>query len=95
MQPGPFSPGPLELLIVGFLCLAFVVVPVVIVAVVLLTRTKGSPPAGQEQRVRCPECGESIAVQAVKCRFCGARFDRPPSGSAKSDKPEQSEQEGK
>lgn len=29
----------------------------------------------QDQRKPCPACGESIARDAVKCRFCGEIFD--------------------
>lgn len=33
------------------------------------------PGPAEEARRPCPRCGESIAVRALKCRFCGAIFD--------------------
>ena len=33
-------------------------------------------PAGDVARRPCPDCGESIALSARKCRFCGKIFDR-------------------
>jgi predicted RNA-binding Zn-ribbon protein involved in translation (DUF1610 family) len=33
------------------------------------------PPACEEARRPCPECGEMIIASAIKCRFCNAIFD--------------------
>lgn len=34
------------------------------------------PSAKADTKV-CPECAESVKEAAVKCRFCGYRFDQP------------------
>jgi predicted RNA-binding Zn-ribbon protein involved in translation (DUF1610 family) len=34
------------------------------------------PPPQRETRKPCPECGEMIMREAVKCRFCGAVLDK-------------------
>jgi hypothetical protein len=44
--------------------------PIALIVVLLL------PSAKADTKV-CPECAESVKEAAVKCRFCGHRFDQP------------------
>lgn len=75
-------PGLPEIAIILVIGLLLVGVPVgaVIVIVLLTSRSRrGDVGPPSEERVPCPECGERIKPEAVKCRFCGARFDAAPS----------------
>jgi|GEM_PF-4128811 hypothetical protein len=44
--------------------------PFALIIVVLI------PSAKADTKV-CPDCAESVKAAAVKCRFCGHRFDQP------------------
>lgn len=67
-----FSPGPMEMIIIGLICLMTFVLPVVILIVVLTTGKRSSSTKVGGERVQCPQCAEWIMLQALKCRFCGA-----------------------
>lgn len=69
-----FSPGLAELIIIGSICLLFIGIPAVVVAVIYFSRRQSGETV-RYGRMPCPECGESIVAEAVKCRFCGARLD--------------------
>lgn len=68
MMPGPFE------LLLGFLCLGVLVLIVVAVVLVVIRLTR-SPAPNVDQRIPCPQCGESIAAGAQICRFCQARLN--------------------
>jgi tRNA(Ile2) C34 agmatinyltransferase TiaS len=44
--------------------------PIALILVLLI------PSAKADTKV-CPDCAESVKEAAVKCRFCGYRFDQP------------------
>ena len=71
-----FAPGAGELLILGMLALCFVVAPIALIFYAV-KRGSRTTPGSEAGRVRCPECAEWILPEAIKCRFCGARLDRP------------------
>ncbi len=63
-------PGPLEMLIMGLLCLMMVGVPVIIIAVVLLVNRKSNPHAAKP----CSKCG-MLAPERGYCPHCGMPMD--------------------
>jgi hypothetical protein len=54
--------GFFEMLCIGFVVFLFFAASAITVILVVLRGT----------RRKCPRCGESIAVEARVCRFCGA-----------------------
>ena len=67
-----FMPGPIELLILGLLCLGVVVVVVVAVVIPLVVSKKGgSGPAANPNLFPCPDCGNWVSRQAPNCPKCG------------------------
>jgi hypothetical protein len=44
--------------------------PIALLVVVLM-------PSAKVAAKTCPDCAESVKVEAAKCRFCGYRFDQP------------------
>jgi hypothetical protein len=44
--------------------------PIALVLVVLI-------PSAKVATKTCPDCAEDVKAEAVKCRFCGYRFDQP------------------
>jgi hypothetical protein len=70
------APGPFEILILAFI-LCVLAAPVVIVLYLVRRGSRGGAEPSTAGRIRCPQCAEWIMPEAVKCRYCGARFDRP------------------
>lgn len=67
-----FGPGPLELLILGLVCLAVVGVIVAAVAIPLLVSKKGGSGAAVNPNLfPCPDCGNWVSRQAPNCPKCG------------------------
>jgi len=62
------APGPVELLIVGLMCVVPLAAAVVVIVVVLLSQKKG--PAAVKLPP-CPECGQPIVPEATTCPQCG------------------------
>lgn len=60
--------GPVQLLIVGLICLGPLVVAVIL-GVVLYNRQTPGP--GNPNLVSCPDCGVGVSRQAASCPGCG------------------------
>ncbi|MBI5760279.1 MAG: zinc-ribbon domain-containing protein [Planctomycetales bacterium] len=70
-----FGVGPMEMLIVGLICvLPFVAGIVVLVVVLTKTGTSSPPPINSStgQLVPCPHCGQQLSPRAATCPKCGA-----------------------
>lgn len=59
-------PGPLEMIILGLMCLGVLAVVVVLVVVLTTQRTAANP-----DLYPCPECGRPVSVHAKSCPQCG------------------------
>ena len=69
----PFgAPGPMEMLIIGLICLLFLAVPVVVVVLVLVLSRRGP------NVVPCPYCGAPAPPWAEFCPNCGRSMRQPP-----------------
>jgi hypothetical protein len=79
------APGPMELLIIGLLCIVFAGIPALLLVVLLVNRNKTGRVQNQAQRIRCPECAEWIMPAAIRCRFCGAAVDGDSAGTEMPD----------
>jgi hypothetical protein len=66
----PFALGPMELILVGLVCLLMVGVPVVVVVVILLATRKGK--GASANTMACPDCGGTVSKQIDACPHCGA-----------------------
>jgi hypothetical protein len=63
-----FAPGPIELLVIGFLCFASLIVPVGVVIAVLLVRRRSR----NNPNLRpCRDCGRPLSIRAASCPHCG------------------------
>ncbi|MHC4175936.1 MAG: hypothetical protein ACYSWU_00410 [Planctomycetota bacterium] len=66
------APGPIELIIIGLICLAFVGVIVVAVVIPLAVSKKNrSDMAANPNLFPCPDCGNWVSRQAPNCPKCG------------------------
>ena len=66
------APGPLEMLILGIMCLGFLALVVALVLVVVM--------ASRQNRgaVACPHCGAPMPPWAEFCPNCGRPMKQPP-----------------
>lgn len=74
MAGGFGMPGPMELIIVGLICLGPLVAVGVILFVVFFVRKKASPASAV-----CPRCGGWTVAGARFCHHCGGPLQGPPS----------------
>lgn len=63
----------LIILVISLLLLSVVGAIIFIVAKVGADNARLAP--SNDERIRCLECAEWKMLEAVKCRFCGARID--------------------
>ena len=64
-------PGPLEMLIIGMICVLPVVALVVIAVVLVSLRKSGPNPADNPNLYPCPDCGQYVSRMAPNCPHCG------------------------
>jgi hypothetical protein len=70
--PAFFAPGPIELLILGAMCLGVVgLILAVIVIALAASRKNRSDAAGNPNLYPCPDCGHWVSLQAPSCPQCG------------------------
>jgi hypothetical protein len=71
------APSPMELLIIGAICL----LPLAAVAVVLVVAYAGrSSRAGNPNLRPCPDCRIAVSIHAATCPRCGCPLSPPPGG---------------
>ncbi len=69
------APGPLELLILGLICLVFLgVIVAAVVIPLVISRRSGSGGAGHPNLYPCPDCGNLVSFQAPSCPKCGRKL---------------------
>ena len=69
------APGPMEMLIIGLMCLMFLAVPAIVITVVLVANRR------RPNVVPCPHCGAAAPPWAEFCPSCGQPIRQPPSTS--------------
>ena len=69
-----FSPGPIEMLIIGMVCVLPVAAIVVIAVVLVSSKKSGSNPADSPHLYPCPDCGQYVPRTAPVCPHCGRQF---------------------
>ena len=67
-----FAPGPIELIIIGLICLVFLGAIVAAVVISLAVSKKNRPDAAANPNLfPCPDCGHWVSRQAPNCPQCG------------------------
>jgi hypothetical protein len=67
-----FVPGPMELLIIGAMCLGVVGLIVAVIVIALATSKKNrSDMVTNPNLYPCPDCGHWVSRQAPSCPQCG------------------------
>ena len=66
--------GAIELILIALMLLA--IVGAIVFVVARAGSGKSHSVSSDDERIRCPECAEWIMAEAMKCRFCGIRFDQ-------------------
>jgi hypothetical protein len=69
-----FQLGPIELLIVGGICLSVILLPIAaIVAVLAINRRPGADRDAARQQA-CPNCAQMVSINFSYCPHCGGRL---------------------
>ncbi len=65
-------PGPMEMLIIGFLIMPMLAAPIIVIYLVCVRnkRTSAAPP--------CPHCGHPTVPSTRFCPHCGGPLGQPP-----------------
>lgn len=58
----------------GYFILALIISPLLcgLLLLIIGKRADETPPAIEDQRIKCPECAELILKEAKKCKHCGS-----------------------
>jgi hypothetical protein len=70
-------PGPIEMLILGLVCLAPVAVVVVCLIVFGISKRSGPGPTPSPNLYPCPDCGHQVSHLAESCPKCGRPLGPP------------------
>lgn len=64
-------PGPMEIIIIGLVCLAPLAALIAIVIVLARSKKTGLDPTQNPNLVPCPDCGRMVSRRAPSCPQCG------------------------